>query len=574
MGGIHGFAEKEETLIDVELVELPFAAASPEEVTEEVGDELKTFVRERLNSTPWKAYRHFTISRVPAQFREKNKALYEPAMVSIGPYYNGKKSLRTLEEHKWRFLKSFLAREKVPMAVLLDEMRAIEPLARRCYNESVSLGPDDFSLMLLLDGCFIIEYFIRLGDFDVFRVAEFNWSFESLQFDLLLLENQIPFFVIHKLFTLWLGSSQECENECPLCDLIFKCLPLKTKLSRPDPEYSCNHFRHLLQFYYRSIVPKTTTNPNPRQPPVVSRKERVVSWLKSRFHRQQTESSNPNRRQSPVVSRKERVVSWLTSRFYRQQTESSSPYHRQSQVVSRNGSVVSWLKSRFYHQQTESSSPYHRQSQVVSYGSVVSWLKSRFYRNQTEASPQKSFLGVIPCATRLHEYGVTFRKKDKPLNMFDITFKNGVLEMPYMDLNPYIRVLFRNLYAYEQNLNMSRGIFTSYTNLMDSLVNTEKDVLLLERCGIIDNMFQNEEEAATFFNELNDFGIIHRNHHFLDLFTEVQKYSESTWPRYRARLMHDYLSSPWSSISVFAGVVLLSLTVVQTIFTVYSAFHH
>ncbi|KAJ3673317.1 hypothetical protein LUZ60_006691 [Juncus effusus] len=466
--------------------ELPFSGASQTEITEEVEDNLMMLVNKRLNSMPWETHDPpFTISRVPAQFREKNKMLYEPLMVSIGPHYRGKESLRVLEEHKWRFLQSFIGRRKeVPVAAYVKKMRALEPLARRCYNESVSLGTEEFSLMLLLDGCFILQYFLRLEKLEMSQVPEFNWTFESLQFDLFLLENQIPFFVIHDLYTLWAGASLDHENMCPLCDLIYKCQPFHDKLSWP--KISCNKIKHLLHFYYECIVPKKTGNSNHKM------------------------NSNSKHGQS-VVSRKQRGL----------------------------------------------------------------LLRSQFSRQPTKASSQKPPIGVIPCATNLHESGVSFKRKINPSDMFDITFQNGVMEMPRMVLNPYLRIIFTNLHAYEQTMSMTKGMFTSFTNLMDSLINTEKDVVLLEHYGIIDNMFQNEEEAATFFNELNDFGFMSVDEHqFLDLFREVQKYSESTWRRHIARFRHDYLSTPWSSMSVFAGVVLLFLSVVQTIFTVYSAFHH
>ncbi|KAG2589437.1 UPF0481 protein At3g47200-like [Panicum virgatum] len=100
----------------------------------------------------------FTIFRIPAYIRERNRTAYEPRMVSIGPYYHGAATLRSMEDHKWRFLNHLLSRNpKVSSSVLIQEMRSLEATARACYSERpAALDSDDFVRMLLLDGSFIL----------------------------------------------------------------------------------------------------------------------------------------------------------------------------------------------------------------------------------------------------------------------------------------------------------------------------------------------------------------------------------------------------------------------------------
>nr|CAD1823508.1 unnamed protein product [Ananas comosus var. bracteatus] len=56
--------------------------------------------------------------------------------------------------------------------------------------------------MLLLDGCFVLEFVIKRSQGDDNSVCTAGWSLPLVCGDLLLLENQIPLFVLEKLFEL------------------------------------------------------------------------------------------------------------------------------------------------------------------------------------------------------------------------------------------------------------------------------------------------------------------------------------------------------------------------------------
>ena len=70
-------------------------------------DELQIYMKKRLGELPGEPLkdRSITIFRLPDWIRENNKELCEPKMHAIGPYYHGRESLQTMEEHKWYMLK-------------------------------------------------------------------------------------------------------------------------------------------------------------------------------------------------------------------------------------------------------------------------------------------------------------------------------------------------------------------------------------------------------------------------------------------------------------------------------------
>lgn len=53
------------------------------------------------------------IYRVPEKFRRANEEAYTPQIISIGPFHRDNKKLRSAQEIKLRYLKSFLTRIKV-----------------------------------------------------------------------------------------------------------------------------------------------------------------------------------------------------------------------------------------------------------------------------------------------------------------------------------------------------------------------------------------------------------------------------------------------------------------------------
>ncbi|KAJ6751461.1 hypothetical protein OIU85_001944 [Salix viminalis] len=135
-----------------------------------------------------------------------------------------------------------------------------------------------------------------------------------------------------------------------------------------------------------------------------------------------------------------------------------------------------------------------------------------------------------------------------------------------INLKETTEVIIRNLISYEQCSPQCTDIITSYAVLLDSLINTTKDMDILTRSGIINNWL-NPEEATQFFNKLYHDAYL-KQYYYLELCQKVNKYSRRSCPRWHALLMMKYLGTPWAIVSIFAAATLLSLTVVQTIFTV------
>ncbi|KAF8026784.1 hypothetical protein BT93_F3304 [Corymbia citriodora subsp. variegata] len=135
---------------------------------------------------------------------------YVPQIVSLGPYHHGKAHLCQMNWHKWRCLHRILERSNGKIDRYLESVKKVEKRARACYEGTISMSSDDFVKMMILDGCFVIELF--QGDSRGF--AELGYcpndpifsskcrSMPMIQRDMIMLENQIPLFILDALFSI------------------------------------------------------------------------------------------------------------------------------------------------------------------------------------------------------------------------------------------------------------------------------------------------------------------------------------------------------------------------------------
>ncbi|KAK9057490.1 hypothetical protein SSX86_022326 [Deinandra increscens subsp. villosa] len=142
------------------------------------------------------------------------------------------------------------------------------------------------------------------------------------------------------------------------------------------------------------------------------------------------------------------------------------------------------------------------------------------------------------------------------------------LVMPKLKVRDSTEFLLRNLIAYEQSLK-TKMYFTSYSNAMNMLVNTQEDVAKLVDSEVLVNLMGSNEEAA---NMINNLGKNVRAHTFYEEeWKKLNKYCKGYWPKHIARVRSTYFQSRWSVIALLAGIILFVLQVVQTIFTILSS---
>jgi hypothetical protein len=224
------------------------------------------------------------IYRVPERSRKLHRKAYTPRVVSIGPLHHGKENLKAMEDHKIMYLQQFLQQSKVSREGLCNVIKDNEKDLRDCYAETTGLNNAEFVTMILLDAVFIIMVLLKLKDRSfVFRNGLSDRIFyrplmlPNVVFDMLLLENQLPFFILEKLFELssvaenytiieltcgflrsqWAGWVKEdswkaidFSGVLHFVDFLRKCQQPRALCRRPAEEtaFSRAHFSGVLHF--------------------------------------------------------------------------------------------------------------------------------------------------------------------------------------------------------------------------------------------------------------------------------------------------------------------------------------
>ncbi|CAI0549918.1 unnamed protein product [Linum tenue] len=166
----------------------------------------------------------------------------------------------------------------------------------------------------------------------------------------------------------------------------------------------------------------------------------------------------------------------------------------------------------------------------------------------------------VPSVGELCAAGIQVQMQRKPTkSMLDLKFKNDAL--------------FRNLVAFEQCFHGCPQYITSYVLLMDRLVYTMDDVELLEQSMILENYLGSRAEAADLFDSIcKQIGI--QDFYFPVLCDELNEFYCRRWTSCWVDLRRNYFTSKWTLASVFAAFLLLTMALLQTLYTVLSYYSY
>ncbi|KAL3744260.1 hypothetical protein ACJRO7_013507 [Eucalyptus globulus] len=205
----------------------------------------------------------WTIFRVPEHIREVDKKAYNPRVVSIGPFHQSRPELRAMEARKLRMYERLMKQigDEGRDVGLETAIKQLEGRARRSYSEEFDhISSEEFTQMMVLDGCFIVEL-MRLyhesnqhGQHVEEPIFATRWMLPNITRDLLMLENQLPFFVLQEIYKLT-TFDEEAIPLNKLALLFFEPLrPQKGEYTEIRWHDQGKH-HHLLALYHSSFVP-------------------------------------------------------------------------------------------------------------------------------------------------------------------------------------------------------------------------------------------------------------------------------------------------------------------------------
>ncbi|CAN6693149.1 unnamed protein product [Malus baccata var. baccata] len=440
------------------------------------------------------------IYKVPERFRKGNEEFYRPRVVSIGPYHY--KYIRS-GDIKLEYGNQFCDRYKVTRDQLTKVSRELGARARRYYSESVQQSAEDFELMIVVDGIFLLELMLRSRFHGLMKAGDdpiFNQTriLVDIYRDIFLMENQLPLFVLQELYQQFVLPHPPADDKDHL---------------------SLARLAHY--FFNTHLVDNNNTVPHP---PADKKDHLSLARLAHYFNSHLVGNNN------------------TVNRIPSTQTDHDFLFDRNSKAH-----LVAFVRS-FYSPRWKSTPSSSSSDNVI---------------NVTVES-------IPPSVTELYEAGVKFEQLNVTTSgdtafssALNIEFDRGSLKIPC--LNFQTGTLLLNLMVFEEygGFPSGRKYVSQFMFFMGCMIRTSRDVDILIQSAIISRMLGSNGDLLALFDRISKMGW---PHDYFYLCEQLNGYCKSNpWHKWKATLKREYFDTPWKIASTIAAVILLLLTLMQTV---------
>ncbi|KAH9297322.1 hypothetical protein KI387_029004 [Taxus chinensis] len=172
---------------------------------------------------------------------------------------------------------------------------------------------------------------------------------------------------------------------------------------------------------------------------------------------------------------------------------------------------------------------------------------------------------VLPSAVKLSKAGVKFKHYEGGIKHIWFDWKNSTLYLPVLRIGILTETVIRNLIAFELcSSDCEAKPVTSFARLLEELTQGEKDVELLRRSEILVNWVGSDDKAARILTNLSSstwkpyFKPVNSARSSLKNY-----YKRRTWKILWTEFLDAYCSKPWILISAIAASALLVMTALQ-----------
>ncbi|KAF8096874.1 hypothetical protein N665_0299s0035 [Sinapis alba] len=482
-----------------------------------------------------------SIFTVPKPLMCSHRDSYTPQRVSIGPYHCLKPELHDMERYKLMIARKFRNQSKSFRFHhdLVEKLHSMEIKIRACYHKYITLNDETLLWIMALDSSFLIE-FLKIYSFRKVETLFNRVGHNEILRDIMMIENQIPLFVLRKTLEFQLESMESADDllVSVLTGLCRDLSPLVIRFGDDDGVLKAqfHEFNHILDFLYQMIVP--------------------------RIEEEEELDEEENRGGNNGGNRASRFLQETKLQFKR--VFSSRPadiiLRLPWRVISNLPGFIA-LSYLFTRQENEATATTTRQETSSSSVSVSDIEKPPLVEELT-----------IPSVSELHKAGVKFKPTPHG-NVSTVSFdsNNGHFHLPVINLDINTETVLRNLVAYEASNTSGPLVFTRYTELINGIIDSDEDVRLLREQGVLVSRLKSDEEAAEMWNGMSK-SVRLTKVGFLDKTIEdVNRYYTGRWKVKIGRFVEVYLYGSWKIFAFLAAVLLFMLVSLQVISLVFSS---
>ncbi|XP_052877401.1 UPF0481 protein At3g47200-like [Gossypium arboreum] len=199
------------------------------------------------------------------------------------------------------------------------------------------------------------------------------------------------------------------------------------------------------------------------------------------------------------------------------------------------------------------------------------WWRLRFFIERgfiNEARTKRHHSHTIGNVKELKKAGIRL-KASKTSCLTDISFNHffffGKLRLPPITVDDSTI----NLIAYEMCPDFDNDFtVTSYMCFLDLLIDEAEDVKDLRDAGILYNGLGSDEEVAKLFNKMNT-DLVPSPMIYSGVKRQIHNHCKNMWINHAAQGYHTYFRSPWAFLAFVGAITALSLSTLQTYYTIH-----
>lgn len=503
-----------------------------------------------------------SIFNVPKTLIANNADAYIPQQVALGPYHYWRPELYEMERYKLAAAKrTQKSLQSVKFQHLVDQLTKLEPNIRACYHKYLDFSGETLAWMMVVDVSFLLEFLhiyavksegriLRRVTSRMSHLIDFagrKSAHNAILRDTIMLENQIPLFILRKMLEFQF-SSLELADDMLLSMLVGLCKVLSPfRLMVESTTLQVTDHVHILDFLYQMILPKSEDSSEiiGADGQNESKESRETSAEKLSFAKRLLEKT-AKFISIPVCFLKRVLLA-----------------RRVKAILRFPWIIVSYLPG------------FSMLKQPIEY--LCFWQDKEETKPENRSSKESDNINKpplveeisIPSVSELSKAGISFVPTNGGILTLRFDHRASILYLPTVSLDVNTEIILRNLVAYEACNASGPLVFTRYTELMNGIIDIEEDAKLLRESGIILNRLKSDEEVANLWNGMSR-SVILTKVPFLDkVIEDVNKYYNGRWRTKVGKFMKLYVFNSWRILLFLAAILLLLLTSVQVFSSMY-----
>ncbi|XP_027344828.1 putative UPF0481 protein At3g02645 [Abrus precatorius] len=509
-----------------------------------------------------------SIFSVPKLLMVSDPDSYVPQQVAIGPYHYWRPELYEMQRYKIAAAKRFQKhQQKLKLNNLVDQLAKLEQRIRACYHKFLDFNGETLVWMMTVDASFLLEFLQVYAMQEGTKVPGVSSSMSHLVDyagkksahntilrDVVMLENQIPLFVLRNMLEFKFSSLEAADDMLILMFIgLFKEIS-PFKMMEEYPNIQVSESVHMLDFLYDVIAPKLEQQPDTIE----------VEFQQEDEEKEENENSTSDSGQvkqffsdiwnilsklnkGPVNSIKKVLVSKPLKVF-----------------VQLPWKIVSNLPGAKILKQPVEYFFFSREKGDEKEENGNSGSNSRMNK------PPSVEEITIPSVTELVNSGVRFVPTNGSISSISFDAKTRTFCLPTIGLDVNTEVFLRNLVAYETSVASGPLVITRYTELMNGIIDSEEDAKILREKGIILNHLKSDKEVANLWNGMSKSLRLSRVALLDKVIEDVNNYYNCRMKVKVWKFMKAYVFSSWQFLTFLAAIFLLLMMALQAFCSVYT----